>query len=701
MATSSKRAEHIALTSLIISVIFSGVAFFVGRATGFFAVYALSWLILAAALVWFVLFIQFHQRSLAEQEKLDMSQLAAGKDEAAIFQAKGEQAALFAVAQRRLDLLEKWIIPIFSVLIALYKMSIGLYLLNAASIPPDFISERKLHVAIGMTAIAFVSFLVSRYATGMSAEAKWKPLRSGGSYLLGAAVLSFILALGLALFQFEISIVVDIIHWVVPVLLIILGVETAANVVMDIYRPRLKGQYSRAAFDSRLLGIINEPGGILKSAADAIDYQFGFQVSQTWFYQLLVKAIAPLILFFVLAPLYLLSSIVVVAPNEQVIIEHFGNPLNDSGDARVIGPGIHTKWPWPIGKAYRYPTKRISEISIGFIPKSDHLNTNPLLWGQKHYEEEYSLLVASEQTSVTSAEGAVPVSLLNAAVPVQYRIKDLYSFLYKYGQRKERDGTIVYGAEEVLESICYRELTKFAASAKIEVDDEGQGRPGVRESLLGAGRAGAKRILTHRIQQAADNAELGVEIIFLGLQGIHPPPKVASAYQQVVGAVQKKQALILSAQAQRNTTLSTLAGSVEDANNLYTLALKYQKAKRMNQTDEANIIAAELDKEFSDPNVSGEIYKTIKDANSHAFEVATLAKATGLRFDSQLKAYRASEEIYKHQLKLAVLQETLGDIKKYLVIADQNDTQIIMVDVTEKRIPSLTELVGIEGTGRK
>ncbi|MHC4643386.1 MAG: hypothetical protein ACYS32_17215, partial [Planctomycetota bacterium] len=391
MATSSKRAQHIALTSLIISVIFSGVAFLVGWGTGFFAVYALSWLLLAAAMVWFVLFIQFYQRSQAEQEKLDMSQLTAGRKEAAIFQAKGEQAALFAVAQRRLDLLEKWFIPIFSVLIALYKMAVGLYLLNAASIPPDFVSERKLHVAIGMTAIAFVSFLVSRYATGMSAQTPWKPLRAGGSYLLGAAVLSFILALGLALFQFEIVIVINIIKWLIPILLVILGVETALNVVFDIYRPRLKDQYSRAAFDSRLLGVINEPGGILKSAADAIDYQFGFQVSQTWFYQLLVKAIAPLILFFVIAPLYLLSSIVVVAPNEQAIIEHFGNPLDDSGEVRVIEPGLALKWPWPIDIAYRYPTKRISEISIGFVPKSDHFNTDPLLWGKEHYEKEYSL----------------------------------------------------------------------------------------------------------------------------------------------------------------------------------------------------------------------------------------------------------------------------------------------------------------------
>jgi membrane protease subunit HflK len=689
MATSSKRAEHVSLTSLILSVIFFGITFFVGRGSGFFAVSALGWLILATALVWFVLFIQFHQRSLAEQEKLDMSQLTAGKKDAAIFQAETEQATLFAVAQRRLRMLEKWFIPIFSVIIALYQIALGLYLWKGASVASDVESERPLLVAIGMTAIAFVSFLISRYATGLSSELQWKPLRAGGSYLLGVAVLSFALALGLALVQFEKFIVVDIIKWLIPFLLFVLGIETAVNVVLDIYRPRLKDQYSRAAFDSRLLGIINEPGGILRSAADAIDYQFGFKVSQTWFYKLLVKAIAPLVLFAAMIPLYLLSCIVVVAPNEQAVIERFGNPLTGSGEKRIAEPGLNWKWPWPIDIAYTYPTKRISEISVGFVPKADQSNVEPLLWGETHYEEEYSLLVASEQTSAGSTTGAVPVSLVIAAVPVQYRIKDLYSFLYNYGQRRERDGTIVYEAEEMLKSICYRELTRFAASAKIEVDDTQSG-DGLQQSLLGAGRAEAKRILTDRIQRAVDSAGLGVEIMFLGLQGIHPPPQVAPAYQEVVGAVQKKQAFILNAQAQRNTTLTTLAGSVQDANELYILASQYQQAKRQNQLERVEELAPELDRAFT--RARGEIYQTLRESQSYAYETATLAEATGLRFASQLKAYRSAEKIYKHRLKLEVLEEALGDIRKYVVVADPNDTQIFIVDITEKQIPKLYEV---------
>ena len=45
-------------------------------------------------------------------------------------------------------------------------------------------------------------------------------------------------------------------------------------------------------------------------------------------------------------------------------------------------------------------------------------------------------MVASEYTGVQGVveEGALPVSLIKANVPVQYRVKDLYSFLYNHSQ---------------------------------------------------------------------------------------------------------------------------------------------------------------------------------------------------------------------------------------------------------------------------
>ena len=99
---------------------------------GFFAISAAGWFILYVALIWFVLCIQFYQRSLAEQEKLDLSRLAGSEQDATIFQAKSEHEDLFSVAQGRLKILEKWFIPIFSAIIALYQIIVGLIILKAA-----------------------------------------------------------------------------------------------------------------------------------------------------------------------------------------------------------------------------------------------------------------------------------------------------------------------------------------------------------------------------------------------------------------------------------------------------------------------------------------------------------------------------------------------------------------------------------------
>jgi regulator of protease activity HflC (stomatin/prohibitin superfamily) len=681
MTVSSKRPENIAIVSLVLSVVFFGIAFFLGRWSGFFALSAISWLILSSALIWLVLSVQFHQRSLAEQEKLDMGQLVKDEKTSAIFQASGERAGLFATAQRHLQILERWFIPIFSTLIAAYEIGLGLYLLKAVMKGLESETQQPLLCAIGMTAVAFMSFLISRYATGMSAQPQWKPLRAGGSTFLSIAVLCFAIAIGLALSQFKSFIVLNVINWIVPILLVFLGAETALNLIFDIYRPRLKGQYSRSAFDSRILGIINEPGGIFRSAAGAIDYQFGFKVSQTWFYKLLEKAIAPLVLFAAIT-LYLLSCIIVVAPNEEAIIERFGNPVSNTDKVRHVGPGLHRKWPWPIDTAYKYPTKKVMELSIGFVAKeqnTDKVGYGPLLWGEQHYEEEYQLLVASKQTGLSSDDLAVPVGIVIAAVPVQYRVKDLYSFIYKHKEPEKR-----------LEAICYRELTKFATSATIEVDDEAD----LEQSLLGAGRAQAKNTLIREIQKAADDADLGIEIVFLGLQGIHPPTEVAADYHEVVGAVQTKQALILEAQANKNESLSALAGSVASADELYNLAVKYQQAEKTNRPEDFEKLGIELDAELEESK--GDIFKTMRESQSYAFEKATLAKAAGERFDSQLKAYRAAKEIYKKHLRLNVLEESLKNIRKYVVDADPNDKQIFIIDIQEKLTPSIYDIGGFE-----
>ncbi len=669
MIVSSKRPKNVAIFSFIASIIFFIVALLIGKWSGFQAVTFTGWFFLYVALIWFVLSIQFYQRALAEQEKLDLSQLAGGEQNSTIFQAKTEHADLFSVAQGRLKILEKWFVPIFAGIIALYQILMGSFALKAAIAGTDETPGEHLSCSIIMVGIAFVSFLLSRYATGMSSQAEWKPLRAGGSVMLGASLICFALAIAFALAYLSstLFIILDIITKIIPGLMIFLGLEIALNLVMDIYRPRLHGQYSRSAFDSRFLGVINEPGGILKSAADALDYQFGFKVSQTWFYKLLEQAIVPLVLFGIVT-LYLLSCIVVIDPDEQAIVEFFGNPVNDSNDVRQIGPGLTLKWPWPIEKVYKYPVTKIAEISIGYKEsEAERKELRPKLWGQKHYQEEYQLLVASQAQERDSNDTSIPpVNLVIASVPVQYRIDDLYAYIYNHDN-----------PEEMLRSICYRELTKYAASAKLETE----GVSNLKQSILGKGRVEAEAVLKQRIQKAADNEKLGVEIVFLGLQGVHPPVEVAKDYQKVTGAIQEKQKLVLNAEANKISTLTTTAGSVDKAKFLKDLINEIASNER---SEDPNLAKIEDLKKQLNEQASGEVFKILSEAQTYAFNKVILSEAEAKRFAGQLKAYRAAPGIYMLEQQMSTLEKSLKGVRKFVIMADKDNKQVTVIDLQNK-----------------
>jgi regulator of protease activity HflC (stomatin/prohibitin superfamily) len=106
--------------------------------------------------------------------------------------------------------------------------------------------------------------------------------------------------------------------------------------------------------------------------------------------------------------------------------------------------------------------------------------------------------------------------------------------------------------------------------------------------------------------------------VFLGLQGIHPPTEVAADYQKVIGAVQNKQAIILRAQTQRNATLSATAGSVQEANRLYDLALRYRQTEETGSAEDIDKAGRELDSAFA--QAKGAIFNTLREAQSYAFE---------------------------------------------------------------------------------
>jgi hypothetical protein len=107
-------------------------------------------------------------------------------------------------------------------------------------------------------------------------------------------------------------------------------------------------------------------------------------------------------------------------------------------------------------------------------------------------------------------------------------------------------------------------------------------------------------------------------------------------------------------------------------------------------------LSKQLDDSFL--QASGSIFKELAGAKSYAFEKAILSKADSYRFADQLKPYLAAKDIYLRNLRLQVFEESLEKTRKYVVVADPNDTQVFIVDVKEELSPDLYDITGLEAT---
>jgi len=235
------------------------------------------------------------------------------------------------------------------------------YLRNIDTALETFEVTSRAPGAVFLIIAGFAAFLFSRYATGMSSNSKWSLLRGVGSYTLIASIFLWAGALAIGLSSTGNEFIDLIIAYVLLGVQLIFAVELLMYFVLDIYRPRVYGEEYRPSYDSRVFALLAEPSRVGHSIADTINYQFGFEVSSTWFYKLVSRAFVPLVIFGTII-IFLLSGIVIVNEGEVYIVKTFGKL---QGENSTLKPGIHLKYPWPISTAERFDTGVTYEIILG------------------------------------------------------------------------------------------------------------------------------------------------------------------------------------------------------------------------------------------------------------------------------------------------------------------------------------------------
>lgn len=651
-----KRGQTAAIGGLVLHLALSALLMVVWLFSRSVGAYAIFWLVLGGSILWIISAVLFYCRTMALLEQREIEELSRTGKGDALF---GEEVAEMRLAQRRLELIEKWFSPAVTLVLAIYLALLGVSALRPllAGATPPTVTGNPLTWAFCCLGAAFLSFLFSRYAIGMSKMPEWRLLRAPGSYLSISALAGGLLCVAFFCLHLGIPWPMQLLPWIIGAGMLILAAELLMNFVLDFYRPRAPGVEHRPSFDSRLANLLSEPGGIAHSIAEALNYQFGFEVSGTWFYQLLQKTFVPLILFGAVAMLAM-SCVTIVAPGRSGVVLTWGRAPEDRS---VLAPGIHFKWPWPVQTVDMADTDAIRSITVGVgaarsaaEAQADIIEgVEVYIWKREHGKAfEQNFLVPREETmpvreadvtmlveDAPAAEGEASaraygaLGIMRFVMTMQYTVSDLYRF-----------GYAVRNPEQILKDIATREMTRFAARHDVD-------------TLLSAEREQIAEQLRQSITAAAEAHDLGVEIVAVMLNGLHPPTDVAEAFEEVIKADREQVGKILVARSQREANLSRVAGSSELA----------ERIARAGNLEEA-----------ADPleQAGGAAQTIINEARVERWKVVNAERGRWELFSKQLEAFHKAPRLYMLNRKLDVLAEALSGARKYVLGVDPSNVEI-------------------------
>jgi membrane protease subunit HflK len=598
------------LTALAVFILAFAVTCFVNSLAGEGASIFLGLGVLITFASWFQMRLEENERL----EKLEVEELARTRGESALFESKDSE--VFA-ARRSREQFEKYFVPALAVLLFLAEAG-GAWVLwrwiGKATTPiVDFRAMASLSL---FAIVALLLFLIGRFSVTMARLENQRLLRPGASFILAGAYVCFVTALAIAGVKTQLP-HADV--WVGRAFCILLGLmaaETLLTLLLEIYRPRVRGKVSRPLYESRLVGILAQPETLFTTAAQTLDYQFGFKVSETWLFKLIRENIV-LLAFVQLVVLALSTCIVFVDAGEQAVLEHFGKPV------AALNAGAHFKWPWPADKVYRYRTEQIQSLYVGYVPDTNELRT--ILWTAPHNNEQNFLVATRVSTGVeseTSADAetldralkAPPVSLITVSIPIQFQITNVMQWAYHNS-----------GETNLLEDLATSEVVRYLVGEDVE-------------QVLSEGRLDAAQHLEDRIQNAANDHALGVKIVFVGLQDIHPPTPIALNYEQVVSAEQTRLATNLLAQA---------------------AAI---------QTNELSIAMAAMATNI---------------ATATRLQLETSAYARAALFTNQIPAYEAAPSVYKQRAYFTAFADATKNSRKYVLLVT-NSQNVLIFDLEDK-----------------
>ena len=313
-----------------------------------------------------------------------------------------------------------------------------------------------------------------------------------------------------------------------------------------------------------------EIDGQEKSFVEYLEENTGITLRSLWSIKY-IRDITPAVLFMIAALLWLSTCIIQVETNQQAAVYRIGN-LQE----KILKPGLHLTLPYPFDKVEIYDTESVNKTTIGYKATENADN----IWTEGHEGEEYKLLLGG-------GDEVVSINLR-----LEYKISDLKQYL-----------TTATSPESMMQALAYELVTDQTIATDLS-------------SLMSADRDAFSENFQKELSKMMKEKNLGLEVVAVVLESIHPPVEIAWVYQELISAGINAEKYLVNAQdvaavtiAQAETTHDTTVGGAQ---------VSYE-------------------------------------------EKVAAAKASITEFMASVEAYNASSDAYKYQKYLAAVRKAYGN----------------------------------------
>lgn len=237
--------------------------------------------------------------------------------------------------------------------------------------------------------------------------------------------------------------------------------------------------------------------------------------------------------------LWLLSGIYIVNPDEQGVVLRFGK-FN-----RTVEPGPHYAFPYPFETYFTPKVSQVQRVEVGFRSVAQG----------RTFQQGANRLLPEESAMLTGDE-----NIVNVQFSVQYHISNPVEYLFNVTNQA---AVVKNAAEAAMREVIGNSLIDSALTdGKLQIQNEA----------------------TILLQDILDRYKVGVKVVAVQLQDVHPPKEVSDAFKDVASAREDKSRIINEAEAYRNELIPKARGLAAEVINQ---AEAYKETRIRNAEGEA------------------------------------------------------------------------------------------------------------------